>query len=65
MHSLPFLIHERATALTVAYIVVAIELLAIAFVRKHYLHVSLPQSLVQVTLGGVLVAGVGVAIGQG
>jgi erythrin-vacuolar iron transport family protein len=65
MHSLPFLIHERATALTVAYIVVAIELLAIAFVRKHYLHVSLPQSLIQVTLGGVLVAGVGVAIGQG
>jgi erythrin-vacuolar iron transport family protein len=65
MHSLPFLINQRSTALTVAYIVVAIELLAIAFVRKHYLHVSLPQSLVQVTLGGVLVAGVGVAIGQG
>src|SRR5204862_3358219 len=34
MHSLPFLIHHRATALTVAYIVVACELLAIAFVRK-------------------------------
>ena len=26
---------------------------------------TLPQSLVQVTLGGVMVAGVGVAIGQG
>ena len=65
MHSLPFLIHQRSTALTVAYIVVAFELLAIAFVRKRFLHVSLPQSLVQVTLGGVLVAGVGVAIGQG
>jgi VIT1/CCC1 family predicted Fe2+/Mn2+ transporter len=65
VHSLPFLIHDRATALTVAYIVVACELLAIAFVRKRYLNVSLPQSLVQVTLGGVLVAGVGVAIGQG
>jgi hypothetical protein len=34
-------------------------------VRKHYLTVSLPPSLVPVTLGGVLVAGVGVAIGQG
>ena len=33
--------------------------------RKRFLHVSLPQSLIQVTLGGVLVAGVGVAIGQG
>src|SRR5437764_8653459 len=43
MHSLPFLIHHRATALTVAYIVVTFELLAIAFVRKRFLHVSLPQ----------------------
>ena len=65
MHALPFLINERATALTIAYIVVACELVAIAFVRKRFLHVSLPQSLVQVTLGGVLVAGVGVALGQG
>ena len=65
MHSLPFLIQQRSTALTVAYVVVACELLAIAFVRKRFLHVSLPQSLVQVTLGGILVAGVGVVIGQG
>ena len=65
VHSLPFLISDRATALTVAYCVVACELVAIAFIRKRYLGVSLPQSLVQVTLGGVLVAGVGVAIGQG
>jgi erythrin-vacuolar iron transport family protein len=46
-------------------VVVACELLAIAFVRKRFLNVSLPQSLVQVTLGGVMVAAVGVAIGQG
>ena len=65
VHSLPFLINNRATALTVAYIVVACELVAIAFIRKRFLHVSLPQSLIQVTLGGILVAGVGVAIGQG
>jgi erythrin-vacuolar iron transport family protein len=65
MHSLPFLIHHRATALGVAYVVVSCELLAIAFVRKRFLNVSLPQSLVQVTLGGIMVAAVGVAIGQG
>jgi VIT1/CCC1 family predicted Fe2+/Mn2+ transporter len=65
VHSLPFLINNRATALTVAYIVVGCELVAIALVRKRYLNVSLPQSLVQVTLGGILVAGVGVLIGQG
>ena len=65
VHSLPFLIHNRATALTVAYVVVACELVAIALIRKRYLNVSLPQSLIQVTLGGVMVAGVGVLIGQG
>ena len=65
VHSLPFLIHNRATALTVAYCVVACELIAIALIRKRYLNVSLPQSLIQVTLGGVMVAGVGVLIGQG
>ncbi len=65
LHSLPFLIGDRSTALTVAYVVVACELLAIAFVRKHFLQVSLHESLIQVTLGGIMVAGVGVAIGQG
>src|SRR2546423_12879837 len=45
MHSLPFLIHQRSTALTVAYIVVTFELLAIAFVRKRFLQVSLAHAL--------------------
>jgi VIT1/CCC1 family predicted Fe2+/Mn2+ transporter len=65
VHSLPFLIDNRTTALTLAYCVVACELVAIALIRKRYLNVSLPQSLIQVTLGGVMVAGVGVLIGQG
>ena len=63
-HALPFLISNITTALTVAYVVVSIELLVIAYVRKRFLHVSLRSSLVQVTLGGVLVAGVGVAVGH-
>ena len=63
-HALPFLISDRDTALTVAYIVVAIELVAIAWVRKRYLNVSLPRSLVQVTLGGAAVAAVGFAVGH-
>src|SRR3954449_1595510 len=37
--SLPFLIDDRTTALTVAYVVVACELLAIAFVSKRFLQV--------------------------
>jgi erythrin-vacuolar iron transport family protein len=64
MHALPFLISDLSTALTIAYVVVATELVAIALVRKRYLRVSLHVSLVQVTLGGVIVALVGVLVGQ-
>ena len=52
-HSLPFLIPDVNVALTVAGVVVAAELVAIAFVRRAYMRVSLSASLVQVTLGGV------------
>ena len=63
-HALPFLIADRSTALATAYVVVGCELLAIAWVRKRYLNVPLGRSLVQVTLGGVLVAFVGFAVGH-
>lgn len=63
-HALPFLIQDVSKALAVAYVVVGVELLAIAFVRKRYLRVSLSQSLVQVTLGGATVAAVGFAVGH-
>jgi VIT1/CCC1 family predicted Fe2+/Mn2+ transporter len=63
-HALPFLISDLSRALTVAYVVVACELVVIAWVRKRYLHVSLTSSLVQVTLGGFVVAAVGVAVGH-
>ena len=64
-HTLPFLIGDVDEALKLAYAVVACELVAIAWVRRRYLQVSLGSSLVQVTLGGTLVAAVGVAIGSG
>jgi VIT1/CCC1 family predicted Fe2+/Mn2+ transporter len=63
-HALPFLISNVSTALTVAYVVVAVELVTIAWVRKRYLRVPLPQSLIQVTLGGVIVAFVGFGVGH-
>ena len=63
-HALPFLISDRGTALAVAYVVVGCELLAIAWVRKRYLNVPLGRSLIQVTLGGALVAFVGFAVGH-
>jgi VIT1/CCC1 family predicted Fe2+/Mn2+ transporter len=63
-HALPFLINDVGTALTVAYPVVGCELLAIAWIRRRFLQVSLAHSLVQVTLAGAMVATVGVAVGQ-
>jgi VIT1/CCC1 family predicted Fe2+/Mn2+ transporter len=63
-HSLPFLISNVHTALVVAGIVVAIELLVIALVRYRFLRVSLRSSLIAVTLGGAIVAGIGVLVGS-
>ena len=63
-HALPFLIDDVGTALAVAYVVVAVELVAIAWVRKRFLGVSLKRSLIQVTLGGIIVATVGILVGH-
>ena len=63
-HALPFLIGDVETALKLAYAIVAVELVAIALVRKRYLQVSLHRSLIQVTLGGAVVAFVGFALGH-
>lgn len=63
-HALPFLISDVGTALAVAYPVVGAELLLIAWIRKRFQRVSLRVSLIQVTLGGALVAVVGFLVGH-
>jgi hypothetical protein len=63
-HTLPFLISNVHRALVVAGIVVAIELFAIAWIRNRFLQVSLRSSLLVVTVGGVIVLAIGVAIGS-
>jgi hypothetical protein len=64
-HTLPFLINNVNTALAVAYCVVAVELVVIAFVRLRFLRVRLSASLVQVTASGIVVAALGAALGHG
>jgi len=64
MHALPFLIDDVNKALAIAYLVVTVELMAIAVIRKRFLQVSMAQSLIQVTLGGAVVAFVGVMVGH-
>ncbi len=63
-HSLPFLIGNVHTALVIAGIVVAIELVTISLIRKRFLAVSLRTSLLQVALGGVLIVAAGVLLGS-
>jgi erythrin-vacuolar iron transport family protein len=63
-HALPFVISDLHTALVVASFTVGCELIAIAWIRKRFLNVSLRSSLVQVTLGGLIVAVTGALIGQ-
>ncbi|MEA2281171.1 MAG: erythrin-vacuolar iron transport family protein [Solirubrobacteraceae bacterium] len=63
-HSLPFIIGDVNTALFVAGVVVALELIVISLVRQHFLGVSLRTSLLQVALGGALIVTVGVLLGS-
>lgn len=63
-HSLPFLISDVNTALAVAGVVVAIELITISLIRKRFMAVPLRISLVQVALGGALIVAAGVLLGN-
>jgi VIT1/CCC1 family predicted Fe2+/Mn2+ transporter len=63
-HTLPFLISDRNTALTVAYAVVGVELLTIAFIRYRFFKMNFFLSCLQVIVGGALVFFAGVKIGS-
>ncbi|OGG68936.1 VIT family protein [Candidatus Kaiserbacteria bacterium RIFCSPHIGHO2_02_FULL_55_25] len=63
-HTLPFLVPDLNTALTLAYIVVAVELIAISYIRYHYFKLSFWSSIAQVLFGGVLVFLAGILIGS-
>jgi hypothetical protein len=63
-HTLLFFISNVNKALVVAGGVVAVELFAIAWIRNRFLHVSMRSSLLVVTVGGVIVLAIGVAIGS-
>jgi erythrin-vacuolar iron transport family protein len=64
LHTIPFLISDLSTALTVAYFFVGVELIAIAYIRYHYFNMKFWLSVVQVIVGGLLVFVSGVVIGH-
>jgi VIT1/CCC1 family predicted Fe2+/Mn2+ transporter len=63
-HTLPFLIDDMRTALMLAYVVVFIELVTIAYIRYKYMASPLGRTLIQVVLGGGLVFAIGLWLGK-
>lgn len=63
-HTLPFLISQFYLAMWIAIGVVAIELAAIAWIRKRYMDTPLLRALFQAVVGGVLVFLTGIVLGS-
>lgn len=64
MHTLPFLISNVNAALTLAYLVVGVELLVIAYIRYRFFQMNFIMSCLQVIVGGALVFLAGITIGS-
>jgi VIT1/CCC1 family predicted Fe2+/Mn2+ transporter len=65
LHTLPFLIPNYNTAVVVAAVVVAFELIGLAALRWRFFETSFVGSLAHVTLAGAIIALVGAGIGSG
>jgi len=63
-HTLPYLIPSFATATALAFAVVVLELVAIAWVQWKYMETPLLSSIAKVMLGGALVLAAGILIGS-
>ena len=63
-HALPYLIPHFAVATTTATVVVAFELLAIAWIRNRYMDTPFLSAAFQVVVGGVIVLLSGILIGS-
>lgn len=64
LHTFPFLISNLTLALHLAYVVVVLELLAIAFIRYRFMKTPLLQTVVQVIIGGGIVFALGLWLGK-
>lgn len=62
-HTVPFLMSDLDVALIIAYLVVGIELITIAYIRYRYFQMRFWLSVLQVIVGGGLVFLAGILIG--
>ena len=63
-HALPYLIPDFWIATTLAFIIVFVELWAIAWIQKRWMQTPFLRAAMQVVLGGSLVFGAGILIGS-
>jgi VIT1/CCC1 family predicted Fe2+/Mn2+ transporter len=64
LHTLPFLIPHYHAAVITAAVVVAFELIGLAAIRWRFFETSFVKSLGYITLGGAVIALVGVTVGS-
>jgi len=63
-HTLPYLIPNFSVATVASFVVVAVELAAISYVRYRYMDTPFLAAAFQVVVGGVLVFAAGILIGS-
>ena len=64
-HALPYLIPDFWTATSISFVVVFVELWAIAWIQNRYMETPFLRAAFQVVVGGALVFAAGVLIGGG
>ncbi|HEY1921647.1 MAG TPA: hypothetical protein VGG44_02685 [Tepidisphaeraceae bacterium] len=64
LHTFPFLLSSLSVALKLAYVVVVVELLSIAYIRFHFMKSPWVRTVVQVIVGGAIVFAIGIWLGQ-
>ncbi len=64
-HALPYLIADFWVATYLAFAIVALELFVITWIQNRYMETPWVKAMLQIVLGGVLVLGAGILIGQG
>jgi VIT1/CCC1 family predicted Fe2+/Mn2+ transporter len=65
LHTLPFLLPHYREALVVAAVVVAFELVGLAWIRWRFFGTSFAKSLALVSVAGAVIAIVGAVVGAG
>jgi VIT1/CCC1 family predicted Fe2+/Mn2+ transporter len=63
VHTLPFLISQYGTALVVAVLVIAVELVTLAWIRARFFHTGFLRSFASVALAGAIIAAVSAGLG--